>query len=222
MRRSRAYEIPDEILRRPHSPAFASFLQHWFGDSRALTRGDVDLVFLNALTPEERAIATDLVRRNLPLKYVHVIEGVAALGDLTAVPVLRAMLASEPDASRQLTIAGVLWKLVQDEAFVECLSRMKSSDHTALKRAHFHQILWLADERAIDFLISFLDDADHFVRFLALSRLNELEFERRFFVPEAQLPHGPDHYRSRRDDAEFRARMAAHLRTRNAAVTNGR
>ncbi len=121
MRRSGAYEIPDEILRQPHSPAFASFLQHWFGDSRALTRGDVDLVFLNALTPEERAIAKDLVRRNLPLKYAHVIEGVAALGDLTAVPVLRAMLASEPDASRQLTIAGVLWKLVHDEAFVECL-----------------------------------------------------------------------------------------------------
>lgn len=219
---SDVYEIPEEVVRQPHSSAFDQFLQNWFGNSWALTRGEVDLAFLNDLTSEEREIAMDLLRRNLGLKYTHIIEGVAALGDLTSVPILQAMLTAEPDASRQLTIAGTLWKLNQNVAFVDCLKRMKASKQATLKHAHFHQILWLGDERAIDFLIELLDDADRFVRFLALSTLNELEFERRFLVPETQLPCGSDHYRARRNDADFRAVMSAHLRARNLAVTNGR
>jgi hypothetical protein len=216
------YEIPEAIIHESHSRAFSQFLQNWFGNSWALTRGEVDLGFLNDLTSEEREIAKDLLRRNLKLKYTHLIEGLAALGDLTSVPMLRAMLASESDSSRQLTIAGALWKLNRDAAFVDCLERMKSSNHASLKQAHFYQILWLGDERAIDFLIELLNDPDRFVRFLAISTLNELEFERRFLVPETQLPRGSEHYRSHGSDANFRAMMAAHLQTRNAAITNGR
>ena len=209
-------------MRGPHSSAFTQFLQNWFGNSQALTRGEVDLRFLKDLTPDEREIAKDLVRRNLKLTYTHVIEGVAALGDITSVPILQAMLAGESDASRQLTIAGALWKLNQDAVFVDCLERMRVSKDATLKQAHFHQILWLGNERAIDYLVELLDDADAFVRFLAISTLNGLEFQRLFFVPEAQLPCGSDLYRSRINDPNFRSMMAAHLRTRNAAVVNGR
>ena len=65
---------------------------------------------------------------------------------------------------------------------------MKTGDSSTLKQAHFHQILWLRDERAIDLLLDMPDDKDHFVRFLALSKLNELEFGRRFWVPENKAP----------------------------------
>lgn len=98
---------------------------------------------------------------------------------------------------------------------------MRSSTDAIFKQAHFHQILWLGDERAIDFLVELLDDSDHFVRFMALSALNELEFETRFLVPEIKLPCGSDAYRSRREDADFRSMMALHLRRRNAAAVNG-
>jgi len=218
---SDVYEIPEAVVRGPHSNAFVQFLQNWFGNSAALTRGEVDVTFLNDLTSSERQIAQDLLRRNLKLRYTHVIEGVAALGDLASIPILRAMLASEPDVSRKLTIAGALWKLDQDVVFVDCLNQMISNKNATFKQAHFHQILWLGDERAIDFLVELLEDSDQFVRFLALSTLNGLEFERLFFVPEAKLPCGSDAYRLRRKDADFRSMMVAHLRARNVKVVNG-
>jgi HEAT repeat protein len=219
---SDVYDIPEEVARRPHSRAFEQFLQTWFGNSYPLTRGEVDLSFLNDLTSEEREVAKDLLRRNLKLRYSHVIEGVAALDDSDSIPILKMMLAGEPNASRQLTIIGALWKLNKDVAFVDYLNRMKSGKDATLKQAHVHRILWLGDGRTIDLLIDLLDDEDGFVRFLALSTLNELEFESHFLIPEKQLPSRPDHYRSPKDDAVFRAMMTSHLQARNAAVKNGR
>jgi HEAT repeat protein len=207
------YDIPDDVFTGEHSAAFVQFLRNWFGDSRPLSRGEVDLKFLDDLTPEERQLAKDLLHRNLGLKYVHLIEGAAALHDVDAVPTLRAMFAAEADESRQLTIAGTLWKLNRDPAFIDCLNRLKASHDGAFKRAHFHQITWLGDERAIDLLIDLLDDDDSFVRFLASTTLNELEFEKRFMVVAKELPRRPEDYRSRQRDAAFRALMVGHLRS---------
>jgi hypothetical protein len=135
--------------------------------------------------------------------------------DLSSVLILREMLESEHDLDRQLTIAGALWKLVEDPMFVTCLQRMKVSRNATIKMAHLHQVLWLDDELAIDFLIDFLDDPDKFVGQQALTALNELEFERPFFAPAHQLPSQPDDYRVRRSDAAFRALMTAHLQAAN-------
>jgi hypothetical protein len=132
------------------------------------------------------------------------------------------MLAEEPAPSRQLTIAGTLWKLNRDEVFVDCLNRMKTGDTRHLKSAHFNQIMWLGDARAIDYLIELLDDEDHFIRFLALSALNSIEHQQHFLVPESQLPSHPILYQARRFNLEFRAKMVANLQGRNAAMTNGR
>ena len=219
---SSSYDLPEQIFKQPHPPAFKEFLHHWFVNTWGLSRGEVDLAFLNDLTPEEREIAKDLIRRNLGLKYTHIIEGVAALHDVSTAPILRSMVDEETNASRQLTIAGVLWKLTSDPIFIDCLSRMKASDDATLKQAHFHQILWIGDDRAISFLIDLLDDADRFVRFLALSTLNRLEFNRQFFVPAKQLPRQPDDYRRRRHDSSFRQLMTVHLRASNARSENGR
>lgn len=209
---STAYDIPLGIFDLERSEAFASFFNHWFVDTRAVSRRELDLRFLDDMSPEERELAKDLLRRNLGLKYVHIIEGVAALHDLEAVPILREMAAKETDPSRQLAMAGSLWKLVQDPLFFDCLQRMKASGCTALKRAHLWQVLWLRDERAIDLLISFLDDPDKFVRGVALLALNEVECERRFLLPTHLLPHQPVDYRSRKNDAAFRTLMEAHIR----------
>jgi hypothetical protein len=205
------FDIPAEIAWGPHSPAFRQFLFHWFVDPRGLSRHEVDLAFLGDFTPSELETARELIRRNLHRRYDYLIEGAAALADMNAVPVLKEMLASEAALSRQLTISGALWNLTRDEVFVECLHRMKSAPGI-VKQAHFHQILWLEDERAIDLLIGFLDDADGFVRFLALSNLNALEFKEHFLRPASQLPRQPESYRNRRNDPVLRAIMVANLR----------
>ncbi len=206
------YDIPDELI-RGHSPEFDRFLHHWFEDSTRLIRGERDLGFLDELTPKEREAAGQLLRRNLKLKYTHIIEGFAAIRDVSAVPLLRQMLALEKDLSRRLTIAGVLWKLCKDNAFVECLKELKACRNAILKQAHFHQILWLGDEQAIDFLIELLDDPD--VHSWALMELNDLEFGERFFVPPDELPCQSNAYRKRRYDPKFLALMVDQLRERN-------
>lgn len=166
---------------------------------------------MRALTPQETELAKDLLRRNLKLRYSHIIEGVAEMADVASVPILRAMLAQESDLSWQLTIAGALWKLACDPSLVDCLNRMRTSNDSSLKQAHFRQILWLRDERAIDLLFDMLDDRDQFVRFLAVSTLNELEFGRRFMVPENKLPCGVAEYRRRRQDRALREVLVANL-----------
>ena len=57
MRLADSYDIPDEVSRGPHSPAFEQFLRNWFGDTYALTHGELDLSFLDDLPPEELALA---------------------------------------------------------------------------------------------------------------------------------------------------------------------
>ena len=109
-----AYDIPDEIFEGEYSDAFVKFLRNWFGDSRSLSFGVVDRAFSDDLTPEELKLARELLRRNSGLKYTHIIECRAELRDLDSAPALRAMFACETDPSRQLTVAGTLWRLARD------------------------------------------------------------------------------------------------------------
>jgi hypothetical protein len=53
VRLSDRFDIPEEVSRGPHSPAFGKFLFSWFGDTGPLTHGELDIRFLNDLTPEE-------------------------------------------------------------------------------------------------------------------------------------------------------------------------
>jgi HEAT repeat protein len=205
------YDVPEEARRGFHSEAFRQFLYHWFADTWALTRGEVDLAFLNDLIPEECELAKELLRRNLKFRQTHIIEGTAMLGDLEAVPMLRDLLSKQSDLSWQLTISGVLWKLVRDPSFPEYLNRMKTSESAILKQAHLHQILWLGDERAIDLLIDLLDDHDDFVRRLALTSLNDLEDGRRFLAGE-DVAYDEAAYRKRRHDPILRRRLVDALR----------
>jgi hypothetical protein len=205
------YDIPDEIGQGNHSTAFMEFLRHWFFDSRGLNNGEVDLSFLAALTPDELHTAKGLLRRNLGLRYTHIIEGCAILRDLDSVSALRTMLSVEPDLSRQLTIAGALWKLVREPSFAQYLILMKESNVPVLRQAHIHQVLWLGDERTIDLLIDLLDDEDSFVRFQALVMLNRLEFAHGLPVPERDLARQPDDYRARRLDQNLRRLLVSNL-----------
>lgn len=213
MRFQKEYDIPPELVRGTHSPAFHEFLRLWFADSVGMLRREVDLGFLSELTPDEVQRARNLLRRNLHLRYNHIIEGVAALHDSDSVPVLREMLAREDNPSRQLTIAGSLWKLARDKSFSECLIRMKQSKSVSLRRAHIRQVLWLQDERAIDLLIDMLDDADDFVRLRALKFLNQLEFGERFPLSAGnELPRQAGDYQARRTDKALREHMVTNMR----------
>ena len=167
---SDVYDVPRDVFDGPHSPAFRQFLLNWFGGTRVSF--DERLRTANDLSPEEATVGRELIRRNLKCNHSHIISGTWALGDLEAVPLLRMMFDKEQDESRRLLIAGALWKLNNDPVFVECLNRAKKS---GLLNVHFHlqQVLWLNDERAIDFLIGLLPETDHAgVRARKLRRMN--------------------------------------------------
>jgi len=155
-----SFDIPDEVSRGPHSPAFGKFLWSWFGDTGPLTHGELDITFLNELTQVELDCAREMIRRNLKLRYVHIIDGVSALRDIDSAPVLRTMIADESDDSRRLTMAGTLWKLTKDPVFPELLERAKRSGNPGLISAHLLQVLWLDDERSFDFLMELLPEQD--------------------------------------------------------------
>jgi hypothetical protein len=89
-----------------------------------------------------------------------------------AVPLLRALFDTEPDESRRLTISGALWKLNRDPVFIECLNQAKKSG--LLEPAHLEQVLWINDERSIDFLIDLLPQEDDDPRERRLLRLRDL------------------------------------------------
>jgi len=205
------YDIPSKSKRQSKrgSPALQSFYRNFFVNEFAVTRGEVDLGFLNDLVPEEAAIAKDLIRRNLKHGYTHIIEGAGALHDQEAVPQLKELFASASSASRRLTIAGALWKINQDPCFPECLREMVESDSDSLKVAHMDQVTWLGDDRSINIFIDLLADPDSFVRHLALSRLNEIEHKKRFLG--ADLPRSSDEYIACRNDGGFMKMMVQNL-----------
>jgi len=201
------YDIPRDVAEQNHSAAFTTFLQHWFVDTRALSRGEVNLSFLRDLTAEEADLARSLLRRNLVTRHVHIINGLALLRDTEAVPELRVLLRQEADPSRKLTVAGALWRIERNPEFIICLKDAMAGRDSNLKQAHFHQIGWLGDDRSFDLLIELLDDPDGYLRFLALTALNNLEFGQRFLIPADKLPRQPDEYRARRSNPDFRTQM---------------
>lgn len=216
-----SYDVPEEVAAGPHSPAFEKFLRNWFSDTRALTHGELDLTFLQELSPEELATARELIRRNLNLGYSHIIQGAAALRDIEAVPTLRAMLDTQEDIGRRLIIAGALWNLVRDPVFLACLDQAKRAGGPLLPGAHLYQVLWLDDERAVDFLIDLLDQRDPEVRSFTLGLLNELEFGRPFFIAAARMPRQPKDYRDRRTDPALRKQLIAAIRKLNREIKTG-
>jgi hypothetical protein len=216
-----SYDVPEEIANGDHSPAFGKFLWNWFGDTTALTHGELDLSFLEEQNPDELQTARALIRRNLELgcNHNHIVQGAAAFGDLQAVPILRRMLDSESDQSRRLTLAGALWNLVRDPVFVECLNEAKAQ-RRRLVGFHLDQVLWLDDERAVDFLIDLFDNKDVGNRALAL--LNTLEFGRPTVpLPATEMPHQMEYYRSHRREPAFRASMTAAIRRWNRETKTG-
>lgn len=222
MRLCDTYDVPDSVASGPHSPAFAQFLWNWLGDTTRLTHGELDITFLNDLTPEELSTARELIRRNLKVKHNHIIQGAAALHDVAAAPIIRAMLDDEVDVRRRLTISGALWKINRDPIFIECLNEAKAVRSSIFRGVHLWEVLWLDDERALDFLIDLLDEPDWTVQSLTLGLLNRLEFGHRMGIPAREMPHQPADYRTLRNDPSFRAQMTAAIRRHNAQSINGR
>lgn len=148
-----SYDVPEEIARGPHSPAFREFLYNWFGDTVALTHGELNLGFLRELTPEELTVARELIRRNLKLRQNHIIEGAGLLADPEAVPILRKMLAKD-DGGWALVIAGALWRINRDPVFLDVIANSKG--RLSLFGFWNWKVLWLDDERAIDILVDAL------------------------------------------------------------------
>jgi hypothetical protein len=197
------YDIPAEVFEKERSAAFQEFYENWFEKPLGLLRHEVDTSFLNDLTDDERILAKNLLRRNLRSGHSHIIEGVALLNDRDAISILRTMLSETVEQSRRLTIAGSLWKLDRDQSFPREIEHMVRNGRGILKEAHFEQIEWLRDERSIEYMIEILDQGDAFAGFLALSRLNELEDNKRYLLGRDDFPHKPEYFLSNKNDKSF-------------------
>ena len=81
--------------------------------------------------------------------------------------------------SRRLTMAGALWKIDRDPIFVDCLHEARSVRPKIFESAHLYQVLWLNDDRALDFLVGLLEVKEGTFYSFTLGLLNELEFGRR-------------------------------------------
>lgn len=211
-----SYDIPESVAAGPHSSAFAKFLWNWFEDPMALSRGELDLTFLNDLTEDELTLARALIRRNLPVRHTSLFQGVEALHDDQAAPILRKMLSEETELTWRLTISGALWRLNRDPVFIKCLEEAKSLGPSIFQGVHLWQVLWLDDARAVDSLIDLLDQKDWPPLSMTLRLLNQLEFGRPMGIPARQLPHQPADYRKLRSDPAFRAHMVEAIHRLNA------
>jgi hypothetical protein len=217
-----SYDIPEALVADPRSPAFEKFLWNWFGNPLALSRRELDITFLKDLTPEELSTARELVRRNLPLKHTQLFDGAAALRDVEALPILKRMLGEETSLSWRLTISGALWRIDRDPVFIGCLEEAKFLEPSVFQWVHLFQVLWLDDERVVDFLVDLLDQKDRMARAAVLRLLNELESGQRMWVPAEKMPHQPADYRRLRNDPVFRAHMVEAIHRWNAESRNGR
>ncbi len=205
------YDIPYEAQPKNglHSNAYHKFYENFFIDATGLIRREVDLGFIGELSSHETELAKDLIRRNLKLRYVHIIEGVTVLQDHELVAQLSDMFSHESNFSRKLTIAGTLWKLEKDPVFPECLQKMAKSDDDTLKAAHIHQITWLGDERSVNLLIDILESGIGFAQHLSLSILNAIE-NKKFYLG-LDFPHSKKYYISHKRDAAFMDKMVKNL-----------
>jgi len=191
------------------SPTYKELYSHFFLDSRDLRY--VSVAEADCLEPSEAEALRVLLREHLHLGYVHLIDGVGALRDHASADRLREMLANEADLSRRLTLARALWNICREPILHKLLDEMVASDWTALKEAHIDDVLVTKDEHSITLLLRLLEDRGTFVRYLALTHLNGIQFKKRFLGPSAQLPHDAAYYRSRRNDQAFIQQMAKNL-----------
>jgi hypothetical protein len=124
--------------------------------------------------------------------------------------------------SRRLMMAWALWKIERDPIFVECLHEARSARPKIFGYVHLDQVLWLNDERALDFLVGLLEVKEGIVYSFTLGLLNELEFGRRMRIHHSKMTHQPADYRKLQKDPTFRAQMVAAIRKRTEESTNGR
>ena len=191
------------------SPSLRAFVQNFFENTLALSRGELDLAFLKELSPADVLQARTLVQRNLHLRYTSIIEGLGLLGDASDAQSLQDLLNTETEPSRRLTIGKALWRIRRDPQFPTLLEQMIASDDVMLKQAHIDDVLLLGDHRSIAFLTRLLDDDDPFVRHLALGTLNALEFSAHYLTPT--FPHDAEYYRTRQSDAALVQRLVSNL-----------
>ena len=193
-----------------YSPAFRDFYSNYFVDTMGLTRGEVNVrEFLDKLTEEEKELACDLLRRNLHLRYYHLIEGLGHLRDKKAIDPLDKLLTQETKYEWQLIISATLWKINQDKRYFDFIRQLSTRGSATMKWIYMGHVLNLPNEEAISILIGFLPDSDALVNSNALRLLNAIEFGRSKSYDK--IVHDSVHYNNHRQDILFITEMADKL-----------
>lgn len=211
---TKRYDVPSStaLAIRKGSNNFRSFYNHVFVHPMGVMRNEVDLSFVQELGGSEADVAKDLVRRNLHCTDVVMLEAAVALQDMEVVPDLENCLKAVPTLGQRIGIAAALWRLNRHESFPECLAEVVKTENEALKEAQIPRMQWIGDERSILLLMQLLEDRGQFVRFLATTRLNDIEFGDRH--PNEPLRKTADDYRARAKDPAFLRMMVSNMTER--------
>ena len=212
MREDSDVAIPEPVDLDAASAAFRDFYQNHFVDTLVARRNEFDWSIVKRFRKNEVALARRLVRANLDRGAVY-LDAAGLLNDREAIPALHDLLERARHLSARIVVARALWFLERAPEYPLLIERLVRSTDAALKLQHFWDILILADERALDHLLSLAEDRDESVRKAALDQLTTLSEGRfRRIVVARRSPHDLPYFRLRRDNPRFRQRMLRALK----------
>jgi len=202
-----SYKLDIDPEKENFSESFKDFFHNHFIDMKGLSRREIDTSFYSQMTIDEKEIAKRLIRQNLDLRYVHLIEATGKLKDELALPILYEQLKNTSDLSRQLIIGQAIWRINNDIVYRDLLRMLQESPNHITKEAHFEQVTDFKNMESIEMLFRYLRDEGDFVRYLALSELNHLISGQQSFESKFDT----DYFLSRQEDEAFKKMLLQNL-----------
>lgn len=196
-----------------YSREFRKFIFYYFIEGMYVLRQEIEVSFLDSLTPKERLLAKQLVRNNLRLDHTILYYGAKGLKDYGSVPYLIRRFATETDYGLLLEISQAIRKITDDnfyrQPFKSSLQDMSDTDirditisYQTLESEH---LAGIPDKQPIEILLSALDYSTEYVSVAALLELNYIESNVRH--RESLLPHNAEYYKAKQGQDDFLEEM---------------
>lgn len=154
------------------SEAFKCFYNNHFIDTISLSRNEDDRWYFDKMSKEEIGIASELLRRNIKCRYEYIIESIASIKDVSAIPELQLLLNQQTDLGWQLIISRTIFYLNGDLKYFEFVRKIPENESETLRWFNVNSFLDFNTSEGIFLLINTLNDESKLVSSSALNYLN--------------------------------------------------